>query len=273
MNMFPLGRASTVKLNNGLSMPVIGLGVWQAADGEEVKQAIAWAFEANYHLIDTAKIYGNEVGVGEAIAQAPVPRGEIFLTTKLWNLDQGYETTLKAIDESLVRLLQSYVDLYLIHWPSEDATVRKDSWKAMEEIQSLGKAKTIGVSNYSVEQLEEMKNYANVLPAVNQVEFHPFKYDAQLLNYCKENGIVVEAYSPLARGQKLNDPRIDAVSVKYEKTNAQVLIRWSIQHGCVVIPKSVHKERIEENINVFDFELEQEDMNALDALNVNQSVL
>jgi diketogulonate reductase-like aldo/keto reductase len=213
------------------------------------------------------------VGVGSAIAEAPVPRGEIFLTTKLWNTDQGYETALKAIDESLARLAQPYVDLYLIHWPSEEHDVRKDSWKAMEEIVSQGKSKTIGVSNYTVEHLEEMKNYANMMPAVNQVEFHPFNYDAQLLNYCKENGIVLEAYSPLARGQKLNDPRIDAVSVKYEKTNAQVLIRWSLQHGCVVIPKSVHKERIEENMDVFDFELEQEDMDALDGLNENRSVL
>ncbi len=264
---------SKVKLENGLCMPVIGLGVWQAADGEEVKQAIAWALQAGYRLIDTAKIYGNEAGVGSALAEAAVPRQDIFLTTKLWNADQGYESAHEAIDQSLSRLQQEYVDLYLVHWPSEDKDIRQASWKAMEEIHASGKAKAIGVSNYSIENLEEMKNYANLMPAVNQVEFHPFKYNARLLNYCREHSIVLEAYSPLARGWKLNDQRIDEVSVKYDKTNAQVLIRWSLQHGCVPIPKSVHKERIQENIDVFDFELALEDMDALDALNENKSVL
>ena len=268
-----LQKESKVKLARGLPMPVIGLGVWQAADGEEVKQAIAWALQTGYRLIDTAKIYGNEEGVGSAITEASVSREDIFLTTKLWNTDQGYESALHAIDQSLARLKQEYVDLYLVHWPSEDKNTRQESWKAMEEIRAAGKAKAVGVSNYTIEHLEEMKNYTNIMPEVNQVEFHPFKYDARLLNYCREHNIVLEAYSPLARGLKLHDPRIGAIAGKYGKTNAQVLIRWSLQHGCVVIPKSVHKERIQENLDVFDFELALEDMDALDALNENRSVL
>ena len=177
-----LQKESKVKRASGLTMPVIGLGAWQAADGEEVKQAIAWALQTGYRLIDTAKIYGNEEGVGSAITEASVSREDIFLTTKLWNTDQGYESALHAIDQSLARLKQEYVDLYLVHWPSEDKNTRQESWKAMEEIRAAGKAKAVGVSNYTIEHLEEMKNYTNIMPEVNQVEFHPFKYDARLLN-------------------------------------------------------------------------------------------
>jgi methylglyoxal/glyoxal reductase len=264
---------STIALNNGINIPRFGLGVWQAKDGEEVKQAILWAIEAGYRLIDTAKVYGNENGVGEAIAGSPVPREQLFITTKLWNLDQGYDTALNAIDASLERLGLTYVDLYLVHWPSKDGATRKDSWRAMEEILKRGKAKAIGVSNYTIEDLEEMKTYATVMPSVNQIELHPFWYQKELAEYCQQNNIVVEAYSPLARAERLSDPRILAIATKYGKSAAQVLIRWSLQHGWVVIPKSVHRERIVENKDVFDFELKEEDMEALDALNENQSVL
>lgn len=268
-----LQNTSQVALNSQLLMPVIGFGVWQIPDGEEVKNAVSWALEAGYRLIDTAKIYGNETGVGLALAQTSIPREDIFLTTKLWNADQGYDSAHEAIEASLSRLQQEYVDLYLIHWPSDDADTRQASWKALEEIQAASKARAIGVSNYSVENLEEMKSYANITPAVNQVEFHPFNYDAKLLNYCREEGIVLEAYSPLARGWNLNHTKINEIAAKCGKSNAQVLIRWSLQHGCVPIPKSSHKERIQENLNVFDFELAPEDMDALDSLNENKSVL
>jgi diketogulonate reductase-like aldo/keto reductase len=268
-----------ITLNNGVQMPAMGLGVWKAEDGKEVEQAVLWALEAGYRLIDTAKIYNNEDGVGRAIKQSGIPREEIFVTTKLWNEDQGYDTGLKAIDGSLQRLGLDYVDLYLIHWPitvkpAADIdlslpTKRPETWKAMEEIYKAGKAKAIGVSNYAIKHLEEMKSYASVPPAVNQVEFHPFLVQEQLLNYCKANNIIVEAYCPLIHGTKLNDDRITAVAKKYNKSNAQILIRWSIQHGCVPIPKSTRQDRIKENIVVFDFELSAEDMAALDQLNEN----
>jgi diketogulonate reductase-like aldo/keto reductase len=194
----------------------------------------------------------------------------------LWNQDQGYETTLTAFQGSLERLNLGYIDLYLIHWPSasevktETINKREETWKAMEEILNSGKAKAIGVSNYTIQHLEEMKSYANVLPAVNQVEFHPYLFQKELMEYCNNLGIIVEAYSPLVKGRMLDDERVTAISRKYQKSNAQVLIRWSLQHGNVVIPKSTQQERIQENINVFDFELSAEDMAAIDALNENK---
>ncbi len=273
--MNKLNPNSKITLNNQTEIPVMGLGVYQSQEGDEVENAIEWALEAGYRMIDTAMIYGNEVGVGKAIKKSKLPREEIFVTTKLWNEDHGYESALKAIDASLERLDLKYVDLYLIHWPSAsgDRTVsinkRAETWRAMEEIYRSGKAKAIGVSNYTISHLEEMKKYQNVHPTVNQVEFHPFLYQEELLNYCKKHDIVLEAYSPLIKGRKLEDERITAIAQKYNKTNAQVLIRWSIQHGCVPIPKSVHKGRIEQNISVFNFELEPEDMKKLDDLNEN----
>lgn len=257
-------------------MPRIGLGVYQSKEGREVKQAIAYALAAGYRHIDTAKIYGNEEGVGEAVHASGIPREDIFITTKLWNSDQGYDSALRAIDGSLARLSVEYVDLYLIHWPFTGSVVRgnkrEETWKAMEEIYKAGKAKAIGVSNYTIKHLEEMRTYATVEPAVNQVEFHPFLYQKELLEYCEGRDIALEAYSPLMQGKHLMDEHISAIAQTYNKTNAQVLIRWSLQHGCIVIPKSVHKERIEENIDVFDFELKDADMRALDALNADHRV-
>lgn len=261
------------KLNNGLEMPVVGLGVWKIPEGDEVEMAVTWALEAGYRLIDTAKIYGNEKGVGRAVAKSGIPREQIFVTTKLWNTDQGYESTLLAIDESLARLNMTYVDLYLIHWPFTGGTSgenkRAETWKAMEEIYKAGKAKAIGVSNYNIQHLEEMTTYASIPPVVNQVEFHPFLYQKELMDYCSNRNIALEAYCPLSRGVKLADSRITAIARKHQKTNAQVMIRWSIQHGNIVIPKSSHRERIEENIRVFDFELSDAEMEILDGLNEN----
>ncbi|KKQ87436.1 MAG: hypothetical protein UT09_C0016G0004 [Parcubacteria group bacterium GW2011_GWF2_38_8] len=256
-------------------MPVIGLGTYRAEDGEEMVKAVKWALRAGYRLIDTASQYGNEEGVGEGIRESGLKREEIFITTKLWNTDQGHNNALRAIDASFKKLGLDYVDLYLIHWPTADGegvasiNKREETWKAMEEIYKSGKAKAIGVSNYTIAHLEEMKKYVKVMPAVNQVEFHPFLYQEELLNYCKENGIQFEAYRPLTKGEKINDKTITEVAKKYGKTNAQILLRWSLQHGCITIPKSVHKERIEENINIFDFELKEEDMSRLDGLNEN----
>ena len=270
----------TLTLNDGHSIPTVGLGVWQAK-GNEAIDAVRFALDAGYRLIDTAAAYGNEAEVGEAIRTSGIPRTDIFLTTKLWNADQGYETTLAAIDRSLATLDMDYVDLYLIHWPhtefrnpyDEGDNKREETWKAMEEIRKAGKARSIGVSNYTADQLEEMKSYATVPPAVNQIEFHPFWFRKDLMDYCHSQKIVVEDYSPLSRGKWLQDQRIGAIADAHGKSNAQILLRWGLQHGNVVIPKSVHKERIEENIALFDFTLSDDDMRTLDGLNENESLL
>lgn len=265
--------SSTVKLRNGAPIPRVGLGVWKIPDGQATRNAVLWALESGYRHIDTAKVYGNEAGVGEAVRQSGLPREEIFVTTKLWITDQGRESTPAAIKASLERLELSYVDLYLVHWPfpAKDKTGNKrvETWQAMEELYRQGLARSIGVSNYTFEHLEELKSYATVMPAVNQVELHPFLHQKELAEYCFKNKIAVEAYSPLVHGKKLNSPKISKIAQKYEKTNAQILIRWSLQHDFIVLPKSAHKERIEENIKVFDFALEPADMRYLDSLNEN----
>lgn len=276
--MSNLNINSKIKLNNGVEMPIIGLGVYKTQEGEEVQNSVKYALDAGYRMIDTAKKYENEEGVGKALKSYGLLREEFFVTTKLWNPDQGYESTLRAIDESLEKLGLSYVDLYLIHWPtaSDDATKsfnkREETWRAMEEIYKSGKAKAIGVSNYTIKHLEEMKDYALIMPMVNQVEFHPFLYQEKLMNYCKQHNIVLEAHSPLAKGKRLEDQNLLKIAEKHKKTVAQVMIRWGLQHGNIVIPKSIHKERIIENINIFDFELDEEDMKFIDSLDENMRV-
>lgn len=273
MENLKLTLQSSVLLDNGMAIPRLGLGVWKVPDGKAVYGAVTWALQAGYRHIDTAMIYRNETGVGRALAASKIPREEIFVTTKLWIADQGYDTALAAIDASLARLGLNYVDLYLIHWPfaNEEKTAEKRTatWSAMEEILKAGKARAIGVSNYTIKHLEEMKSYANVMPAVNQVEFHPFLYQKDLLEYCRKNHIGLEAYSPLMHGKRMDHETISSAARAHGKTNAQILIRWSLQHDCIVLPKSIHRERIEENARVFDFELTPAEISALDALNEN----
>jgi len=250
-------------------MPSIGFGTWQLSP-EDAYSSVAAALEIGYRLIDTAKIYQNEAAVGEAIRDSKVPRGAIFLTTKLWNSDQGYDSALKVFDASLKRLGLEYVDLYLIHWPGDDKHRRADSWRALQEIQKAGKAKAIGVSNYTVKHLQELLDSSDTRPAVNQVEFHPFIYNeqAELLDFCEVEGIVFEAYSPLARGRR-NDPLLEERARKYNKSASQVMLRWALQHGTVPLPRSADPDHIAENFEVFDFELSPVDMAAID--NINQT--
>jgi diketogulonate reductase-like aldo/keto reductase len=256
---------SKVKLNNGYEMPLFGLGVYQSKTGDETKNAVLYALEAGYRHIDTARIYFNEKEVGDAIKSSGVPREEIFITTKLWNAAQGYKTALKAFDDSLERLGTNYIDLYLVHFPLPGLI--RETWRAMEEIYKSGKCRAIGVSNYTIDQLKYLMNTCNIKPAVNQVEFSPFLYQKKLLEFCRENGIQVEAYSPLTRGKKLNDKVLLEMAAKYGKTTSQILIRWFLEHEIVVIPKSVKKHRIIENASIFDFVISPEDMAILDNLN------
>ena len=258
---------TTVKLNNGVEMPKFGFGTFLSPAGKETQNAVLWALEAGYRHIDTAMIYKNEEDVGAAVAQSKISRKEIFIVTKVWNDDQGYEKTLKACDASLKRLKMDYIDLYLIHWPVR--VLRGETWKALIKLQEQGKCRAIGVSNYTIRHLDELLPVTPVVPAVNQVEFNPFLYRKELLDYCHARGIRLEAYSSLSRAKKLEDPRLVAAARKYGKTPAQVALRWALQHDLVVIPKSVHRERIFENTQVFDFEITSEDMQALDNLNEN----
>ena len=253
-----------IKMNNGADIPQFGLGVYLTKSGKECVNAVTWALEAGYRHIDTARIYGNEKEVGEAVRNSGIKREDIFITTKLWNDDHGYESALKAFDKSLKTLNTDYIDLYLIHWPVKGK--RKESWKALEKIYESGYCKSIGVSNYMILHLEELFSYANTIPVINQVEFSPYNYQKDLLDFCNKNKIILEAYSPLTRMQKLDDPKVLPIAKKHNKTVAQVLIRWAIEHEIVVIPKSARKERIIENANVFDFELDASDMEILNDL-------
>jgi methylglyoxal/glyoxal reductase len=258
---------SPAVLNNGLEIPRLGLGVYQSPPGKITERAVQYALKIGYRLIDTAQLYGNEEDVGRALRRSEVNRDDVFITTKVWNSDQGYESTLQACNKSLKRLGLSYLDLYLIHWPVPGMS--EGTWKAMVRLLREQKTRTIGVSNYDIDDLSQLMQSSDVLPAVDQVEFHPFLYQERLLRFCEKNRIQIEAYSPLTRGMQINHPTILEVANRYRKTPAQVLIRWSLQHGLVVIPKSVHAERILENSKVFDFELEPEDMKLLDSLNEN----
>lgn len=256
---------STVRLNNGVEMPIFGLGVFRAEAGKEAQKAVEHALQVGYRHIDTAWMYGNEKDVGKAIKESGIPREEIFVTTKLWNDHHGYDSALKAFDESLSNLDLEYIDLYLIHWPVPEK--RDLSWKALENIYNEKKARAIGVSNYTINHLREVDRQALITPAVNQVEFSPFLYQKELHQYCRNNRIQLEAYSPLTRGRKFENPTLKEVAEKYSKTPAQILIRWVLQHDIVVIPKSANPKRIEENADVFDFEIEQKEMEKLDSLN------
>jgi len=254
---------STKKLNSGQEIPLLGLGVFQTPPGRVTQEAVKFALKVGYRHIDTASVYGNEEDVGRGVRDSGVPRGEVFVTTKLWNSDHGYDSALSACDKSLRRLGLGYIDLYLIHWPV--AELRKSTWKALVELRRRGSCRAIGVSNYTVRHLQELGR-TEVTPAVDQVEFNPFLYQEELLRFCEGGGIQVEAYSPLTRGRKLRHPAVLDVARRYSKSPAQVMIRWGLQHGLVVIPKSTRPERIKENSEVFDFEISSTDMSRLDSL-------
>ncbi len=255
---------STVPLNGGVEMPILGLGVYQTPPGAETRDAVRAALEVGYRHVDTARAYRNERDVAAGLAASGVPRSEVFLTTKLWNSDHGYDSTLRALDASLARLEVERVDLYLVHWPVEG--LRNETWRAMEKILADGKARAIGVSNYTIRHLEELLGRAKVPPAVNQVEFHPFLFQRELLELCRRQGIQLEAYAPLVQARRLDHPVVVRIAAKHSRTPAQVLLRWGIEHEVVVIPKSVRPERIRENADVFGFSLDEEDMAALNGL-------
>jgi diketogulonate reductase-like aldo/keto reductase len=259
-----LDLTSTRKLNSGAEIPVLGLGVYQTPPGKITQEAVKFALKIGYRHVDTASLYGNEEDVGKGVRDSGVPREQVYVTTKLWNSDHGYDSALRACDRSLKRLGLGYVDLYLIHWPVPE--LRNETWKALVELQRRGSCRAIGVSNYTVRHLQELVDSSEVIPDVNQVEFNPFLYQKELLRFCNGKGIQLEAYSPLTRGHKLRHPVVLSVAERYSKSAAQVMIRWGLQHGLVVIPKSARPERIKENSEVFDFEISAADMASLDSL-------
>jgi diketogulonate reductase-like aldo/keto reductase len=280
---------SKITLNDGHQIPRLGLGVWQTHAGVTCEAAVLAALEAGYRLIDTASMYGNEESVGAAIRRSGIPREDIFVTTKLWNSDHGNPA--RALETSVRKLKLDYVDLYLIHYPTRK---RRQSWRALEALRAEGKTRSIGVSNFTIRHLTELVAETKAVPAVNQVEFHPYLYQRDLLDFCAGRGIVVEAYSPLTKGARLNDPKLIAVAKRYSKagphpvtagsrlplvdrlarrsetkSTAQILIRWALQHGLVVIPKSANRRRIFEDADIFDFKISAEDMEILDRFNEN----
>lgn len=254
----------TFTLNNGVEIPYLGLGVYLSREGNEVQNAVRWALEAGYRHVDTASIYGNEEGVGQAVAESEVPRSEIFITSKVWNSDQGFDSTLRAFDASMERLRLDVLDLYLVHWPV--AGKYKDTWRALERLYREKRVRAIGVSNFLQHHLEDLLGSAEVVPAINQLEFHPYLVQQPLHDFCKAKGIQYEAWSPLMQGAIFKIPEMKELAAKYGKTIAQVVLRWNLQKGVVTIPKSAKKERIIQNADLFDFELSAADMRRLDAM-------
>ncbi|WP_249594135.1 aldo/keto reductase [Peribacillus frigoritolerans] len=258
----------TITLHNGVNMPQLGFGVFKVKNGNETVESVKKAIEVGYRAIDTAAIYENEEGVGQAIRECGVQREELFITSKVWNTEQGYETTLKAFEDSLNRLGLEYLDLYLIHWPGKDKYL--ETWRALEKLYKEGKVKSIGVSNFHVHHLENLLANSEVKPVVNQIELHPLLTQVEIRDYCAKHEIKVESWSPLGRGNLLEEPTINHIAKKHGKSSAQVLIRWHLQHDLVVIPKSITPSRIKENAQVFDFSLSLNEMNQIDALNKNE---
>jgi methylglyoxal/glyoxal reductase len=257
-------------LHNGVEMPWFGLGVFKAKEGEEVEFAVKTAITVGYRSIDTAAFYENEKGVGKAVKESGVPREELFITTKVWNSHQGYESTLAAFEESRKKLELEYIDLYLIHWPVKGKF--KETWKALEKLYKDGWVRAIGVSNFQVHHLEDLLDDCEIVPMVNQVEYHPLLTQKELHSFCKSHRIQLEAWSPLMRGEVLKHPTVTELAAKYQKTPAQIVLRWDLQNEVVTIPKSVHDHRIKENANIFDFEISREDMERLDGLNQNRRI-
>jgi len=266
----PTSLTDTTTLHNGVKMPWFGLGVFKVKEGNEVVESVKSAIKNGYRSIDTAAIYQNEEGVGQGIKESGISREELFVTSKVWNSDQGYESALQAYETSLKKLDLEYLDLYLIHWPGKDKY--KETWKALEKLYKDGRVRAIGVSNFKIHHLEELLKDAEIKPMVNQVEYHPHLAQRDLLAFCEKEGIQLEAWSPLKQGQLLTDPTINEMAKKHGKTAAQVILRWDLQTKVVTIPKSIKEHRIIENANIFDFELSAEDMNKLGELNKNERV-
>jgi diketogulonate reductase-like aldo/keto reductase len=258
----------TTVLHNGVKMPYFGFGTYKVKEGEEVYNAVRTALETGYRLIDTAALYENEEGVGRAIRDSGIPREEIFVTTKVWNSDQGYDSTLRAFETSMKKLNIGYIDLYLIHWAVKGKYL--DTWKALVELYKEGRVRAIGVSNFQIHHLQDIMDHFDEIPTVNQVELHPYLTQEELREFCAKHNIKVEAWSPLGRGRLLDLPELKRIAEKYGKTPAQVVLRWHVQNDIIVIPKSVHPERIKENADIFDFELSDEDMAAINRLNRNE---
>ncbi|WP_280516049.1 MULTISPECIES: aldo/keto reductase [Bacillaceae] len=259
---------STLTLHNGVEMPQFGLGVYKVEEGQQVEDTVKNAINIGYRLIDTAAFYDNEEGVGRAIKESGVPREDLFITTKVWNTEQGYEQTLGAFDKSLMKLGLEYIDLYLIHWPVKEKYL--ETWRALEKLYRDGKVRAIGVSNFQIHHLKDIMENSGEKPAVNQVELHPLLSQEEIRVFCDEHNIKVEAWSPIARGRVLEDPAIKEIAEHHSKSSAQVILRWHLQNGIIVIPKSVKEERLRENANIFDFELTEEDMRQMNTLNKNQ---
>lgn len=265
---------STTTLNNGVKMPWLGIGVFKVEEGPELVKAVKFAIKHGYRSIDTAAIYENEESVGQAILagmkETGVSREDLFITSKVWNADLGYESTIAAYETSLKKLGLDYLDLYLIHWPVEGKY--KEAWRALETLYKEGKVKAIGVSNFQIHHLEELMKEAEIKPMVNQVEYHPRLTQKNLQSFCQKQGIQLEAWSPLMQGHLLNNPDLQEIANKYNKSIAQIILRWDLQNGVVTIPKSTKEHRIVENSEVFDFELSKEDMERIDRLNQDHRV-
>jgi diketogulonate reductase-like aldo/keto reductase len=260
---------STVTLNNGVKMPWVGFGTFKVENGKTTIEAVKEALRVGYRHIDTAAVYQNEEGVGTAIKEGGVPREDIFLVSKVWNSDQGYETTLKAFETSLKKLQTDYLDLYLIHWPK---ALNKETWRALEKLYKEGRIKAIGVSNFKVHHLEDLMASSEIVPAVNQVEFHPQFPQDEVREFCIKHNIQLEAWGPLMQGKIFNIPLMQELAEKYGKTVSQIALRWDLQMGVVTIPKSITPERIKENSDIFDFELSKEDMDKIATLNTGERI-